>query len=348
MSPESLPIAVNARVLAHELTGVQRYTGEILRHLPQLDVIAPAQWVSGPRGHAWEQMALPAKLGRRLLWSPSNTGPLAVRRQVVTCHDISPFDDQTSVGRNFASWYRFLLPRLYPRVRAIIAISEFTRERIVTALRVDPGCVHVVPNGVGEAFRPQSPETCASVRAEFGLPDRFVLSLGSLQPRKNLGRLLEAWAALPAAVRAGHVLAVAGGAGAKQVFRSYALTDPPPDVRFLGRVPDAWLPALIAAATAFVYPSYYEGFGLPPLEAMACGTPVITADRTSLPEVVGDAGMMVDPFDVSAIAAAMEKLLEDQSLADALAHRGLQRAGTFTWESTARRTLEVLEAYASR
>lgn len=341
-------IAVNTRVLGHPLTGVQRYTHEILRHFPaDIGLVGPAHWFSGPRGHAWEQLALPAKLGDRLLWSPSNTGPLAVKRQVVTCHDIASFDDSGSVRRSFASWYRFLLPRLYPRARAIIAISEFTRQRLVERLRVDPALVHVVPNGVGEAFRPQSEERQAAARAAYDLPERFVLSLGSLQPRKNLGRLLEAWRRLPAEARRDCPLVIAGAAGVEQVFKGLALVELPPDVHFLGRIPDDRLPALISAATVFVYPSYYEGFGLPPLEAMACGTPVITADRTSLPEVVGHAGLMVDPFDVDALAGAVESLIRDEDLGRRLASAGIDRAATFTWARTARMTWELLEKYAA-
>lgn len=340
-------IAVNTRILAHELTGVQRYTREVLRHLPQeVETVAPQQWASGPKGHAWEQLVLPTMLGGRVLWSPSNTGPLAVRRQVVTCHDISQLDDPGSLRRTFASWYQFLLPRLYPRAAAIIAISDFTRQRIIEVLRIDPAKIHVIPHGVGEAFSPRPPDECAAIREQFGLPERFVLTLGSLQPRKNLARLVEAWQRLPAGTRDGCALAIAGEAGAGQVFKTLALPELPPDIRLLGRVPDESLPALMSAATVFAHPSFYEGFGLPPLEAMACETPVIAGNRTSLPEVVGDAGILFDPFDVEAIAAALASLLDDEERARRLAVAGRTRASAFTWQRTAGEVLDVLNTTA--
>src|SRR5690606_34367193 len=179
-----------------------------------------------------------------------------------------------------------------------------------------------------------------------GLPERFVLTLGSLQPRKNLARLVEAWQRLPAGTRDGCALAIAGEAGAGQVFKTLALPELPPDIRLLGRVPDEGLPALMSAATVFAHQSFYEGFGLPPLEAMACETPVIAGNRTSLPEVVGDAGILFDPFDVDAIAAAIASLLDDEERARRLAVAGRPRASAFTWQRTATEVLDVLNTTA--
>ncbi|MBV9242467.1 MAG: glycosyltransferase family 4 protein [Acidobacteria bacterium] len=169
--------------------------------------------------------------------------------------------------------------------------------------------------------------------------------MGSVQPRKNLVRLVEAYASLaakrdvPPLILAGRLawlyhesVAAAAKYGVKE------------KIRFLGFVPDEDLPALYSAATIFVYPSFFEGFGLPPLEAMQCGTPVITGNLTSLPEVVGDAGIMVDPYDVNAIGTAIELLLADKNLRQDLSRRGIERAKGFSWETTARKTLEVFES----
>jgi glycosyltransferase involved in cell wall biosynthesis len=179
---------------------------------------------------------------------------------------------------------------------------------------------------------------------EVGLPSgSYVLTVGSIEPRKNLHRLLAAWD-IVARRRSDEVwLVVVGSKGVDRVFRSVELDRIPRRVHFAGYVDDARLAALLSGALLFAYLSEYEGFGFPPLEAMSAGIPTITGNRTSLPEVVGDAALTVDPFDVEAIADALERLLSDTALRADLARRGAQRAKQFTWSTCAAKTLDVLQ-----
>jgi glycosyltransferase involved in cell wall biosynthesis len=233
------------------------------------------------------------------------------------------------------------------RADVLIAISESTRrdliERmgapadriVVTQLAADPGLARVT-----------DPVRLAQVRRRYGLPERFVLSLGAMEPRKNLARLLEAFVALAPAVRKDVTLVVAGAQGwlndsIHEQVQKLGLGD---SVRFAGYIEEADLAAVYSLATVFAYPSLWEGFGLPVLEAMACGTPVLTANVSSLPEGAGDAAVLVPPNDVDAIAEGLGRLLEDDTLRRQLSERGYRRAASFSWERCALETLAVYKA----
>ncbi|HPU78519.1 MAG TPA: glycosyltransferase family 1 protein, partial [Thermosynergistes sp.] len=169
----------------------------------------------------------------------------------------------------------------------------------------------------------------------------------TIEPRKNLQRLLEAWCVICQKLPQDVWLVVAGAKGRESIFRDASFNDLPPKVYMAGHVPDEHLPALYSGALFFAYVSLYEGFGFPPLEAMACGTPVLTSNVTSIPEVVGDAALMVDPYDVEAIADGIKRLVEDSSLRAELSRRGIARAKMFTWDKTAELTWKVLEEAAN-
>ena len=341
-------LVVNVRVLSSVLTGVQRYTLELLsRFGSRVRTVAPKGRLDGVRGHLWEQVVLPRHLEGELLFSPSNTGPLTVARQVVTVHDVVPLDHPEWLNPRFAAWYRFLVPRLVRRVRRVTTISEFTRTRLLERTGVDPEKIVVIPNGVDARFHPRSEEEVGKVRDALGIPtEHYVLSLGSLEPRKNLHRLLQAWERVQAEIPQEVWLVLAGAKGKPLVFRDISFDRLPPRVYLTGRVPDEYLPALYSGALAFAYVSVYEGFGLPPLEAMASGTPPLTGNRTALPEVVGDAGLMVDPYDVEAIAWGLKRLVEDSVLLEELRRKGLERANQFSWDKTADLTWKVLQEAA--
>ena len=342
-------IAINTRVLAGQTTGVQRYTTELLsRWRGQAECIAPQGHLRGLAGHAWEQFVLPAKLRGRFLFSPSNTGPLGTKQQVVTIHDMSVFDCPDGFNSRFAAWYRLLLPRLARRARRVITDSEFTKERILRLTKVVPSKVVVIYLGVDRRFCPEAISRIDDVVAALKLPSRrYVLAVGSLEPRKNLARLFQAWACAQARLSESVWLIVAGASGTSHVFDNNPTCQLPERIFLTGHVNDIWLPALHAGALAMVYPSLYEGFGLPPLEAMASGTPVLVGNRASLPEVVGEAGLLVDPLDVDAIAEGIVHLVQDEALRAELRRRGLCRAKQFSWDETARRTWEVLKAAAA-
>lgn len=335
---------VNTRVMALPMTGVQRYVQEVLPALGAgIQRVAPRRPCRGLSGHAWEQLVLPRRVHGQLLWSPSNTGPLACPYQVVTVHDLAALDHPEWLNPRFAAWYRFLLPRLLRRARRVIAISEFTRQRILALTGVRPERVVAILHGLDARFSPRPAAEVDQVRAALALPDRYVLALGSLEPRKNLATLLQAWGALPATSRRGCRLVLAGGAGAAHIFAPSRLALPE-DALALGRVPDAALPALYTGALAFVFPSFYEGFGKPPLEAMACGAPVLTSNLTALPEIVADAALCANPYDGSAWTAGLDRLLRDSALREDLAARGRRRAAAFGWDRAAAATRAVFEA----
>ena len=230
------------------------------------------------------------------------------------------------------------------RADAIIAISEHTRRDLVERLGAPAERIVVTPLAHdADLARVTDPRRRAAVRERYGLPEHFVLFLGALEPRKNLQRLLEAYAALPPPLRRDVHLVVAGMRGwlNDSIRARVAELGLEGSVRFAGYIDDQDLAAVYSLATIFAYPSLYEGFGLPVLEAMACGTPVLTSDASSLPEVAGDAAVLVSPTDVDAIASGLRRLLESASLRDELSVRGITRAARFSWDRCARQTLDV-------
>jgi glycosyltransferase involved in cell wall biosynthesis len=340
----TLEPCVNLRTLGSHLTGVQRYLLSLLPHLPpQLGSIKPSRTLQGIKGHLWEQLYLPTQLKRRLLWSPGNTGPLGVSRQVLTVHDAAALDHPEWFEPKFALWYSTLLPRLVRKVSAIITVSQFSKERIVQRTGVEPERVQVIANGVDRRFQPIDQRTVKEAINRLGLTEPYILFVGSLEPRKNLKVLLESW---QLGNFDGATLAVAGTTG--RVFQSFQAECVPKGVRFLGRIDDDVLPILYSGAAGFVYASIYEGFGLPPLEALACGRPVAVSDIPALREVCEDAAVYFDPFSPKDLSSKLEWLLRLDSLQRAVqAERGLQRAAFYRWETAAAETWRILEEAAN-
>ena len=277
------PCLINLRCLGHRVTGVQRYVLGLLPHLQdRLATVRPVSGSQGIRGHLWEQFVLPRKARGQLLWNPANTGPLSVERQVVTVHDAATLDHPEWFEGKFARWYRFMLPRLMKKARKVITVSEFSRQRLIEAAGLPESAVVAIPNGVEDRMQPVDAPGLSEYLQRRALQKPYLLCVASLEPRKNLRRLFAAWERCrPDGIE----LVVAGAAG--NVFRSQGFEQPAAGTRLLGRVDDTELPFLYSGATAFVFPSVYEGFGLPPLEAMACGCPVLASSAASLPEVCG-------------------------------------------------------------
>ena len=340
----ALAPCVNLRTLGYRITGVQRYLLSLLPHMPsELDSIKPSRALQGMKGHLWEQVYLPAQLHGRLLWSPGNTGPIGVSRQVLTVHDMASLDHPEWFERKFALWYAALLPRLIRKVRAIITVSHFSKEGIVRLTGVEPERVHVIFNGVDRRFRPADTTTVQKVITDLNLNCPYILFVGSLEPRKNLKILFEAWRL---GGFDGVTLAVVGASG--HLFRKLEFDSIPEGVRLLGCVTDDVLPALYSGAAGFVYPSIYEGFGLPPLEAMACGCPVAVSDIPPHREVCDGTTMYFDPFSPEDISSKLEWLLQlDGGPRASLVQRGLRCAARYSWESTASDTWHILQLAAS-
>ncbi len=255
---------------------------------------------------------------------------------VVTLFDLIPLrvpnDPPSSLARLF---FRLTVSLAARTATRIIAPSMATRDDLVTLLGVPREKVAVIPLAADACFAPQSPAEVARVRAKYALSDEYVLSVGINKPHKNLAALIAAWQSLGDTSR---TLVIAGAWDAR--YTSVASRQSSV-VRFIPDVDDRDLPALYAGAAVFVMPSLYEGFGLPPLEAMACGAPVICSNAASLPEVVGDAALLVDPRSVDEMAAAIQRVLSDAALRDELRAKSLARAAQFSWERAAYETLAV-------
>jgi glycosyltransferase involved in cell wall biosynthesis len=348
-STASASILVNGRFRVHRVTGLQRYAEELIARMDsrisgRLEVIEPGRKLTGIAGHAWEQVVLPLRARSGLLWSPCNTGPVAVRRQVVTIHDLFPLDHPVWFADNFVRLYRAVVPRLMRRVQRLIAVSEYTKRQIVEAVPEAEAKTTVIHSGIGSQFHPESIHDAEEAAHRLGLPSRnYLLSVSSVEPRKNVARILQAWERALPALPSDLWLVLAGKQGKASVFGAGGIGPVPERVRFTGYVPDRFLPGLYAGAQAFLFPTLAEGFGFPPLEAMACGVPVLTSNTSSLLEVCGGAARLVNPLDVDEIARGIHSLVLIGSLRDSLRERGLARARQFSWESTARKTAELFE-----
>ena len=238
-----------------------------------------------------------------------------------------------------------MVPRFLQAARAIIVISESTQRDALNRYPGDANKFHVIYGGVSRKFCPAAPHAVAAVRQRYGLPEQFILAVGTIEPRKNYETLLVAYRALrERGQTVGLVIAGKKGWRSEAFFRQLHDLGLEDQVCLLGYVADVDLPALYTAAEVFAFPSLYEGFGLPALEAMACGTPVIASNTSSLPEIVGDAGLLVAPHDIAGLTTAIEAGLRDAALRADLRARGLTQAGRFTWEATAQATLQVYQA----
>ena len=272
-------------------------------------------------------------------------------------------------ARFFSRWMTRLALRT---ARHVIAISEFTRRDFMAEFGLQSDQITTIPLAAGPAFQPQPPEAIAAVRVRYDLPERFVLYLGSNKPHKNLTRLVEAWQMADGRWQIANCKLVIAGAWddrypeARELATSSGMKTSTENGQhpvssnqlpvWLGPVLEADLPALYSAATAFVFPSLYEGFGLPVLEAMACGTPVVCSDTSSLPEVAGDpsagsgpsAALLINPLDTAALAETLRLILTDDGLQAELRRRGLIQAARFTWQQTAAATLAIYRQQAHR
>ncbi|MGH2543804.1 MAG: glycosyltransferase family 4 protein [Ardenticatenaceae bacterium] len=267
---------------------------------------------------------------------------------VITIHELALLhgDDRRSrwTGRlsQFTQQAQLTVTR---RADAIICVSEFLRQEYLKVVDVAPARVHVVYNGVDHSrfhprYRPEARQRAARL---LGIEPPYVLALASAEPRKNLRTLIQAYARLPEDMPR-LVLAGAGNWGQGPIYEMVREAGIEQRVRFTGYVPEAVLPDLYGGARCFVFPSLYEGFGLPVLEALACGAPVVASDRTSIPEVTGDAAILVDPTNVAALAEGMHRVLANKALRDALRAKAPGQAARFSWQRTARETRRVYEA----
>ena len=369
-------IAVNASIVDHVLSGLGIYSVNLLRELTKLhndllvytscpevcevdlaNIRKISQMVQPSRGQMghfrrilWTQTSLPLRLladRASLFLSTLPEGMLLPSiPQIIVVHDLIPLifpRDHLSPQHYFRSF----VPLLLRKSSAIVTVSENTKQDIITYYGIEADKIFVVPDGY-DKNRYRMGIDMEGVKGKYGLTS-YLLYLGNLMPHKNLLRLLQAFARIVREVP--HMLVITG----RKDHRFYPVLEAEVQalglqyrVRFLDYVCADELPSLYAGADIFVFPSLYEGFGLPPLEAMACGTPVMVSNVSSLPEVVGDAAIMIDPYDIEGMAKAMYKMLSDVGLSEEMRRKGLERAKSFSWEETAQNILKVCEGVHRR
>ena len=357
-------IAIDARLVSYSLGGISQYTIRLVRAMAALgsgDELILLESRRGTDGVAWpdsvrripmvtpphnrfEQITLPMELLRvqaDLLHSPDFVPPFRRRfRSVITIHDLAFLRFPHLLTDESARYYG-QVARAVESADQIIAVSHSTAQDILELLRADPAKVSVVYSAAAPDCRPLTPDEVRQQRSLLKLPERYLLFVGTLEPRKNLPTLLEAFA--PVWHRHGIPLLIVGGKGwlFQDLFDTRDRLGLEEGVGFVGAVPSAQLPYYYGCATCLVMPSLYEGFGLPALESMACGVPVVVSNVSSLPEIVGDAGLTVNPTDIDGLSAALETVILDEDLRRRLSRAGLERAGQFSWDRTARETLSV-------
>ena len=358
-------LGVDLRAALDELTGIGVYTRALLEELARrgsFDIVTMAHrapkhdgWMRehgiafeaqpAPYGVLWQQLRLPRRLARGdvdVFWSPLQTLPLlGDTPAVVTVHDLTTLLLPETHRLKVQLTQVPLLGRSLARARRILAVSEATAADVRQFYPEAADRLRVVLGGVAPRFAPASAEQVAVTRRELGCPDGYVLYVGTLEPRKNVNLLVDAWLALREEHGDVPPLVLVGGYGWKSRGLHARLESLAGEgVRLLGWLADDEHLRVLRAARCFVYPSLYEGFGLPAAEALACGVPTIVADTSSLPEVVGDAALLVDPHDPGDLADAMRRVLQEPGLAADLSARGPRQAARFSWE----RSAEQLEA----
>jgi len=356
-------IFINARFLTQSITGVQRYAHELVKALDDLigqgeidkakyrfTLLSPGKGIKHDlglkhiplrqvgylTGHAWEQMELPFYTAGGLLISLCNTAPLLKNSQIVTIHDAGVFGFPQSYSLAFRTWYKLLFAVLGKNAKRIITVSSFSKRELIGYCKINEEKIHVIYLGK-EHFLNLEPDN--SILTKYNLTNKhYVFAVSSMSLHKNFGALVRAVEYL--GTDTDFIVVIAGGANPK-VFSSGVRL--PGNVCYVGYLNDNQLRALYENAACFVFPSLYEGFGLPPLEAMACRCPVIVSDTASLPEVCGDAALYCDPENPDDIAGKIRQVITDESLRQTLREKGLARAEQFTWEECARKTLAVIE-----
>ncbi len=372
-------IGIDARPLARGVAGISRVVYSIVRELERLDdqnqyllycnrpfnlPFDNLRWQKRVQslysflpGTLWLQSKAFARAARHddldVFWGTCFTLPAGLpdaTRKVLTIHDL--------VWRRYPqtmSWYNRMLSRAFTqrsisRADTIVTISESTKQDLESELQVPAEKIKIVRHGVDAHFRPYEQAVAARhIAQKYGSSENYILFVGTIEPRKNLAILIEAIGVLKGQGKLAHQLVVAGakGWGKSRIAESilkWKLTES--DLKFLGFIPEEDLPLLYSGAAVFVFPSVYEGFGLPLLEAMACGVAIVASNTSSIPEVVEDAALLVSPTDSEAMAAGILRLLNDTQLRAALIERGLRRAQGFTWEAAARRVLRTLTELA--
>lgn len=346
-------IVVNARFLTQRVTGVQRFAIEISLRLKELigdiEFVSPdnieqkdifealdAKIIGSHHGHVWEQVDLPRylkRMGNPLLINLANMAPLFYKNKVVTIHDVAYKVFPQTYPKSFLLFYSFVIPRLLRNSRHVVTVSEYSKHEILKYYRVADSKVSVVYNAVSEFFKPTDEEST----------EKYFLAVSSMNYRKNFLYILEAFAQYQkqGGKAALYIIGDLKNKSFKEIDLSQYMNNS--QIKFLGRVSDEDLVAYYGKALAFIYPSFYEGFGIPPLEAQACNCPAICADASCLPEIFGDSVLYCNPYQPNSLVKSMDVLTSDTNLRENLISKGKENLQRYSWQKSAERMAEIIE-----
>ncbi|STR45486.1 glycosyltransferase family 4 protein [Iodobacter fluviatilis] len=356
---------INGKFTSQKITGVQRFARSLVcaldaflfsicdkNHVPKVILLCPIG-ASPPKlkyinveysgslisGHLWEQLVLPFASRRGILINFSGSAPIFKMGQICAIHDAAIYDHPTAYTKLFRLWYSVLFRILGKTSKLILTVSEFSKCRLQKFINVSEEDISVLYNGSGHITGVISD---VNVLQKFGINAKeYIFAVGSLNPTKNLSNLLTAFKEISEKLNV--TLVVAGGCNTSVFQSNFDSSSPFERVKFIGYIPDEELKALYENALAFVFPSTYEGFGIPPLEAMECGCPVIASNLASIPEVCGDAAYYFDPLDIASITEAIEEIIANSKLREKLVIKGFERVAFFDWNHTAKKLFNDLK-----
>lgn len=360
-----MKIYINARFLTQATTGVQRYAHEFVKALDmmleegeidhsafQFILLAPKKVLYEPKlrhitlrkigfasGHFWEQLLLPVFTGGGILVNLCNTGPMMKRKQIATIHDTAVFVNPASFSLSFRLFYKVIQTSLGLFARKIVTVSDFSKTQLIEHCHIEPNKISVVNGGKEHMLELKADDR---ILTQHQLQSqRYVLAVSSMNPSKNFANIIRAIKLLQ---NEDYQIVIAGGTNTR-VFNSIKMPISN-KVKLVGYVTDGELKTLYEHAACFIFPSFYEGFGLPPIEAMTCGSPVIVSLAASLPEVCGEASLYCNPNSPFDMALQIEKLMKDSELRQAMRSKGLERVKQFSWQTCARRMFHVIKEVA--
>ncbi|MBN1535642.1 MAG: glycosyltransferase family 4 protein [Anaerolineales bacterium] len=362
--PQQSSLAINGRFLSQPATGVQRYAhelingwdrmlqnGEIDPRQYQLEILIPPltkpnntyqhipiRQVGRLQGNLWEQLELPLHSRRKWLFNPGNISPIMKLNQIVTIHDASVFATPYSYSRSFLMKYRLVYKVLAKTAKLILTVSDFSKTELIKYCHIDPQRLVVIPEGSDHILRIE-PDQGVFEKHNLG-KNPYLLTVGTNAPHKNLKIIYQAAEKLSAQA----LDFVVVGSDFDRWFNAPQITSSD-RIKKLGFLSDAELKAVYQKAVAFIFPSQYEGFGLPPLEAMACGCPVIASNTASVPEICGDAALYFDPDNPAELVEKIMRVINDVNLQSELRGKGISRASHFSWAATSKKTWESLVEY---
>ena len=345
-----MKIYINARFLTQQITGVQRFAIEISKELRKMDAqvkfVSPVKVIHNDiaselgvvsigslSGHFWEQVTLPRylkRIGSPLLVNLCNTAPLNYSNKVVTIHDVAYRLFPENYSLPFRTYYNFLVPRILQSSRKVITVSNFSKREILKHYKVEENKVEVILNAVCKEFTP-------SKKVNYG---KYILAVSSLSKHKNFDTLIQSFNKIKSKDLKLYIIGEKNRNLNNILTKGHELN---PDVIFTGRVSDQKLAELYSNAICFIFPSLYEGFGIPPLEAMACGCPIAVSNMASLPEVCGDAALYFDPLDMEDIAVKILKIVQNDDIKNKLISKGFNQVNKYSWEKSANKLVITMK-----